>query len=326
MPDHIANRDRVIAALREEMVGPSPQGEELDCGKDVVFGDVEDTRKPWRQKGSGDEILQRDAPLNRYGVGILYPFGEAEDEEVPAEVIPAPVAAEELPAALPAPGGEVLSESAMKKLEEIEGRAERTEDPSDFDLSAANKFLPSSMGVSFLAEFPEGSELVVEASGGRYSKKKVSYPEGERTWWLRSAVSLRAKFEGGAVLSKQKLSTKTDGEFEQENTEGLDLRVEVYSRPRREDGRRLVTVCLINRTVNKGPRDDTSLFQSFFRVSVRSRSGEHHVLPYPESDAYRMDEEEESLALLYRNTQTYAVGHGCAADWGRSRRITKWGG
>jgi hypothetical protein len=325
MPDHIANRDRIIAALREEMVGPSPQGEELDCGKEIVFTDVEDTRKPWKQKGTGDEILQRDAPLNRYGVGILFPFGEAEDEEVPAEAIPSPVAAEELPAALPAPDGEVLSEGAMKRLEEIEGRAVRTEDPSDFDLSVANKFLPGSMGVSFLAEFPEGSELVVEASGGRYTTRKVRYPEGERTWWFRSPVKLRAKFDGVAVRSKQKLTTKEDGEVEPENIEGLDLRVEVYSRPRREDGRRLVTVCLINRTLNKGARDGSSLFQSLFKVSVVSSSGAHHILPYPESDFYRMDEEEESLALLYRNTQTYAVGHGCAADWGGQSADNKVG-
>jgi hypothetical protein len=31
--------------------------------------------KPWRQKGSGEEILTRDAPLTRYGVGVLYPIG-----------------------------------------------------------------------------------------------------------------------------------------------------------------------------------------------------------------------------------------------------------
>lgn len=29
-----------------------------------------------------------------------------------------------------------------------------------------------------------------------------------------------------------------------------------------------------------------------------------------------LDEEEQSLALLYRNMQTFAVGHGCAANWG----------
>src|SRR5215208_3440069 len=76
MSAHIVNRERVISSLKEELIGPSPQGEELDCTKEIVFADAAESYKPWRQAGSGEEILQRDAPLNRYGAGVLYPFGE----------------------------------------------------------------------------------------------------------------------------------------------------------------------------------------------------------------------------------------------------------
>ncbi len=40
------------------------------------------------------------------------------------------------------------------------------------------------------------------------------------------------------------------------------------------------------------------------------------ILPYPETPVDLLDKEEKSMFLLYRNSQTYAVGHGCAADWG----------
>src|SRR5262249_24010848 len=36
------------------------------------------------------------------------------------------------------------------------------------------------------------------------------------------------------------------------------------------------------------------------------------------------DPEEDSLRLLYRDSQTFAVGHGCAADWGLSGKRAIW--
>ncbi len=37
--------------------------------------------------------------------------------------------------------------------------------------------------------------------------------------------------------------------------------------------------------------------------------------PYPEAEQFDRDEEEQSIDLLYRNKRTYAIGHGCAAEW-----------
>ena len=38
-------------------------------------------------------------------------------------------------------------------------------------------------------------------------------------------------------------------------------------------------------------------------------------VPYPEPPRYMGDPEELSLQLLHLHRQTYAVGHGCAAEW-----------
>ena len=73
MPDHIANRDKIIQALREELVGPSPQGKSIKCYGEITFESDKDLYQPRRQD-SGEEILQRDPPLVRYGVGILHPI------------------------------------------------------------------------------------------------------------------------------------------------------------------------------------------------------------------------------------------------------------
>ena len=37
MVDHIANRECIISTLQEELVGPSPQGDEIDCSEAIRF-------------------------------------------------------------------------------------------------------------------------------------------------------------------------------------------------------------------------------------------------------------------------------------------------
>src|SRR5271165_658641 len=74
MADHIANRGAVLQALRQELVGPHPLGEEIDCSAAIQLDDAEAAYRPYRQRGSGEEILQRDPPTKRYGVGVLYPM------------------------------------------------------------------------------------------------------------------------------------------------------------------------------------------------------------------------------------------------------------
>jgi len=78
----------------------------------------------------------------------------------------------------------------------------------------------------------------------------------------------------------------------------------------------LLTVCLVNRTADPGQRgaDESCLFQTSLRSTILSADGAAHVHPYPDVPASG-DPEEASLALLYRHAQTFATGHGCAANW-----------
>ena len=62
MPDHIANRDTVLRGLREELVGPAPRGQEIDCSGEVQFEEAEAGYRPHRQLGSGEEILHATRP------------------------------------------------------------------------------------------------------------------------------------------------------------------------------------------------------------------------------------------------------------------------
>lgn len=82
---------------------------------------------------------------------------------------------------------------------------------------------------------------------------------------------------------------------------------------------RLLTVSLVNRNPN-GPNDVDrhSIFQAGLRV--RGLSDGNWILPYPERGTYVGEpltplSDEAINRLLYRSHKTYAIGHGCAADW-----------
>lgn len=308
MVDHEANRRGVVDALRRELVGPSPAGPEIDLSRDLRFTDPAELYGPRRAAGSGEEILLRDSPTKRYGVGVLYPFkaplDDQSEEEDPDE----------------APEDQEVGESDHEPPEPGANEAET----DDFDLSLANAYQPSSMGISFLAELPADASLQIEATGGRYRRTLVTTafpekPERRRTWWVRSPVSFRVKIDGALLRTETAapLSVKVDDtragiQVSASDTEHLDLRVEIVSRPRGAD-QRLLTVCLVNRTAGVESPNEGALFQAGFTVTVLTPSGRPGILPYPGPKSH--GEEEESLSLLYRRSQMFATGHGCSADW-----------
>ena len=146
---HMENRTQLIISLREELVGPSPQGEELDCSGEIRFEDARESYGPWRQKNSGEEILMRDRPVKRYGVGVLYPIGvayEAEPEGFEGGIADLPSGEESALNTGTDPLESPLTGNGAKSIEEIEKRtseAGERSDPDDFDLSTANSYRPT---------------------------------------------------------------------------------------------------------------------------------------------------------------------------------------
>lgn len=311
---HIANRDAVLQALREELVGPCPLGPDIDCSQAIQLEDAEAAYRPYRQLGSGEEILQRDSPTKRFGVGVLYPM----EAKVPPHELDAQLPPSEEEATPPRSDNarEALAPSALHDCEAIAARAEHRlpeADSDDFDLSSANTYKPSSMAVSLLVHLPNQAVLDVVATGGRYSPLPVMLLGREREWWLRSSVRLESHFHREDFPDSNAYARARDPV--RENVENLDARIEVFARPyQSRPNEFLITVCLVNRQPSVGRMDSQCLFQS--RIEVRVKTGSPGtILPYPTAEP--VDGDERSQELLYRDKLTFAVGHGCAADWTR---------
>ena len=312
---HIRNRDALTEQLVAELAGPGlanrvPSERHVDW--DGSLADVKpDDRGPFRQAGTGEEILTRGTPLQRYGVGVLYPLDAAADGEIDpedgAEADAEADAAEDRKGdRLPDDDG---SAAPSPRLREIE------DDRDDFDLSNANWRRPSSMGVSLLAVLEEGGSLNVDVGGGRYERRP------DRGWWLRRPVRETVGFDVTALIRDRQQEKPLRGHGP------LQLRLQVRARPYRGSRNdvvwHLLTVSLVNRTDGDAPkasgdkpvRDECCLFQSRFAVRAATSGGEGAIRPYPERTGAPGDDEAESAALLYRRWRTFAVGHGCAADW-----------
>jgi hypothetical protein len=309
--DPRAPRDTILQALRDELFGPDPgappgrKGKPLDTRAPVHFDAWKQARGPWHDAATGEEILHDVEPVRRYGVAVLYPAREEPDP---------------LAGAVGLATADETSEGSSPPAPEIQGAAaDPVEvDDDDFDLSLANAYQPSAMAVSLRARLPAGSQLLVEGAMGRYEQLPVHVAETDSTrgWWVRRPVRLRAAFEAEALASSRPRARVHPADLACDAGH-LELDVEAFSRPVSTETDpdpeiRLVTISLVNRTASgRGPA--SCLFQAGFTVSA---TGGGAILPYPERRSPASPgSEEESIALLYRRSQTFAVGHGCAADW-----------
>jgi hypothetical protein len=97
----------------------------------------------------------------------------------------------------------------------------------------------------------------------------------------------------------------------------LTLRVEVF--PRRlqdQENGWLLTVVLRNASsqpVQSQEARETALYQTYFEVRVEG--GRFDKYPESQRPFAQLDPEEQSLSLLYRESATWGIDHGCAASW-----------
>ena len=81
---------------------------------------------------------------------------------------------------------------------------------------------------------------------------------------------------------------------------------------------RLITISLVNRAMCEKSVDEFALFQSGIRI--KCASGTEAIIAYPDlsiatRDSLSPETDEMVNKLLYRQHKTFAIGHGCAADW-----------
>jgi hypothetical protein len=351
---HLENREWMAAALAGEIFGPGGRfaswkndlyktAEEIAPADGFTFDSWDEyNQKRHVQAQTREEILKDEPPSKRYGVGLLFPEeSEANDgnEEAVADS----------DAALEATSG--VMEKAVKegeasnqerkmtvglaekrnKLMGLANRDEQSENdllPGEEDetdaLQLARVRRPRSMGITFVADASTGPlKIVVEGARYRPVKVKVQGKEGkepaERTLWVRVPINAECTLDVAGAKSVGRHSLTPDiREVLALPPLRLDLDIRIRPLPAQTTGlpttARLITATLVNRSIaDRHDMDKVTLFQSRFWVARKDENAPA-FFPLPRFTT-AANEEEASLALLYRNVATFAAGHGCAGDW-----------
>lgn len=348
----MTERSQMIEWMRGEMVGPArPLSDpQMASFTNRDFTDFMPMRRgPLAWQPAPDAAIQevlyydRESPHRKYGMGLLHapvlsPLAPPPDQAAQAalhttDTIGAELGADEQPDE----AGDNQAEENDETEDSDLATSNRPDPSDDFEVTSPDVRHPSTIGISFcvrldkrgsvVVRLPQGRRFFWQPEGMQQFQLNGRYEACTRRWtdengvaktgpiWRRvpavlsdAAVTIdRAELVHGRVVYKD--VTMPQGS-------PIALRVEVF--PRLFRGREnfwLLTVVLRNSTdpATVQNQHEAILYQTFFEVSVLEGGFEK----YPESRRpfNQLDTEEQSLSLLYRESATWGIGHGCAAGW-----------
>jgi hypothetical protein len=331
-------RSEMIDCIRGEIVGPSrpitPPVEISFTGLDFI--ELEPKRRGsvvWRMEPEAEpgEVLyyDRESPHRKYGAGLLHPAG------APLMLpIHDPLGAETDP-------DEVVNQSDDEEEGQEAGAVGESgggdDAMEDFEVTGPDIRRPSTMGISFCVKLNEGGQIVITLPrqrrfgwqpadsppfqlNGRYEscKRRLTDDQGRQQdlpMWRRHPAVLP---ETNIVINRNELvaGRPIGRDVTMPEHSPLALRIEVFPRQlKEEENAWLLTVVLRNATqiAGTGEPHQSVLYQTYFEVTAKG--GELQKYPESERPFNQLDEDEQSLALLYRESATWGIGHGCACGW-----------
>ncbi|MFH9893225.1 helicase-related protein [Streptomyces luteogriseus] len=243
-----------------------------------------------------EEVLSQDAPIDRYLTGVLYP--RSADAEAEQRILEDEAE------------HEGLDDSPLRTRDNLE------ESGTAQEVGAAGSRRPSSMGLTFAIAPAICGSVVVRARAAAYRPTDAyGRPVPARRAEARTIADQHEQWrrEELALPDTTVDVTTPAPDLRFELAEGVGLRVNVR-RPDRAMGTVTVTVTLVN-THKVGERelqDAFSLFQC--GLVIRAADGSSAFVERPAPDLAH-DPEIATSRLLHRHAPTFAVGHGCAAEW-----------
>lgn len=342
---NLANREQMLARLRAEIVGPDPAGKPVSL-VDKQAMTWEEFRIP-RMQADGQEIVWQDPPTKRFGAGILFPVGATEESVVNATEMDDGVQINS-PDLAP-PGQQSDNEAASQERTSSYGAP--ADDADDEDVTLANAFRPSAIGLSFMADLSvEQSGIVIElVNVGRVGLDRTveqpcgtyvpltlqlggavgKQPTPRKVWLRKPVIDQHGKVPVVSIATTELLSATTPLR-RSIGPATLALELVVVSRTWHSapsNMHRLLTISVSNRNqATESELDSLCLFQAGVRVS--GASGNHWIDAYPENLVADFQDDdpladENVNRVLYRESRTFAIGHGCGADWisGRPERV-----
>jgi len=337
LEENISNRAWLAARIRAEVVGPDPTGEPIipPCIDNLPDCTWSEFRTPRRQQ-NGEEVLWQDPPSKRYGAGILFPAGSHIENSINTGNLE-----ESLEPVYKNPNDAVTNAEEKSLSRDIN----EPDDTEDYGVSLANAMSPSAIGLSFFADLSTEAKIIVielinsyrtspndlhETPSATYRCAKVMVRNDneqgiEKNIWLREPLLNKDGSIPKIEISINEIKKQKTVVLSPKPVPGIDnLFLIIVSRPWKyginQNALWLLTASFVNKNNNVGNSIYGGLIvQAGIRVSSKPKA--HWIAPYPKIEKDQTTSSNDSLSdikinqILYRKYQTYAIGHGCSADW-----------
>ena len=228
-----------------------------------------------------DEVLD-EAPLNRYVTGILWP---------PAEPSAAASDTENSPAGLDDPTS-----------------ADASDPEPDLGVADSRRTTPSSMGITFTVDPQRAKSIELQATAARYLPTGSASADRSTSnvSWTREEPDIQPVIINLDTRERQRQTSPLVAN-------GLDLFLLV----RDPDTSGYVTITAVLRnTTRKSGASGRKDEHSWFQVGLEATTSTPAIVDRTKSRHHLSDDPDlTSSALLYRDQRSFAIGHGCSADW-----------
>lgn len=248
--------------------------------------------------GGEDEVLEDDAPITMYPMGVLFPRSKTQDvRSEPGEL-----------------------ESARDGLDSLSepSRGNREEEAHDLGVSLAHVRMPSSIGLTFAVDPTVSSRIRFTVRAAVYLPEDADgNPVAAKRTEARSTRAQRERWRRVALhLEPEVVDVSTPGLREPIilHKPGLELRVLV--RPADASGGPVSVTATVVNSLEVGKfdlRDAHCFYQPELEVTAEDGGSEVFVV---RPTAFESVDLEQALSrLLHRHAPSFATGHGCAARW-----------
>lgn len=302
---NLENRDKMIEAVREEIIGPVTNFDNAELIHEKVKSENIKTSFFYHEYADvKEEIIVANKPSKKYAAGLLYPqttkihtIEEDEDE---------------------------LSKEIFDSTVEEKDPEHSNEEVSNINPRELKK--QSSMGFTFAVP-QEANEISISLRGGQYEKyssltnlfcESVQKIDSNYIvpWWVRKSVTATIKIN---LNRKDKLESNILDIVDLKGNKIENYNFVLYSYIRkinlkeREKPLKIITITLSNET-SPGDNEEKILFQSELIATLDKNL---YFEEYPNASDMDADitEEDKKFELLYLNERNYAFGHDCSTIW-----------
>lgn len=308
---NVENREKMIQGLNQQVIGPytefskakkiSPElSDDLDKQENFFY---------WEFAGIKEEVFRYDDPLKKYIAGRLFPQKQNSPKNIFEEEITT---------------DEVLGEIDEKYLKDGETDEEQEERYSENQ----DRESQSSMGMTFAVR-PSSRELHVNIEFGIYEyldNYNQKYQQGKK-WYFRKTAFIKQVVD----LLKMGKSEFTLDDFEVVDNLGnpiknlkISPRIQIYIRKNENTEVTIVTVSLINETIDtkKGGDTERTMFQVLINCTL-DNGGSFRKYPRSFESKIELPFEEKKFEMLHLHKSSYGFGHGCSMIWNDKKEDVK---